>query len=566
MHCVRVLLVFSLALALRFSSEQRSLKFSPTEGEVRSIAIDDVLPLLPTAIDLGEPDAQGIQSVLDAEGETIAHVLQTSPQADSVIGYRGPSNTVIVLRDGIVADVRVANSEDTPDHAQAVMQDAALAAQFEGWAINRANPAWEVDGTSGATLTSLAVADAVALRLLDESEGPRTGSLKFPDEFDQRDLLDVFGSDAKLRPVGKGPSAEVIVEHNNGQKTGKLIRTGPLVDTIAGYQGPSEITLAVDDTGSVLGMALRRTYDNEPYVDYVREESYFWETFIGKTLDELAAFDPQASGVEGVSGATMTSLTVADTVVAAAIEYKAREQRKIDAEIAAQQRKRIRWTWHDFGTGLVLVFAIAIGMTRLRSIRWLRTTWLIVLVVYFGLMTGNLVSQAILMGWSSSGIAWKLAPGLAAVLLIALTFPATSKTNLYCSHVCPHGAIQQLLIRRLPWRLRPGKRTSRTMSYVPGTLLVAAFIVSLIGLGWNLANWEPFNAYIWYISGTASIALAIGSLIVSAMLPMAYCRFGCPTGRLLDYLRFNAASGSLTFADAMCFTLAVSSWTWIAFQ
>ena len=76
----------------------------------------------------------------------------------------------------------------------------------------------------------------------------------------------------------------------------------------------------------------------------------------------------------------------------------AARQQQARAEV---RRRRIHWSVHDTGTAMVLIFAVVIGTTRLRGIRWLQVTWLVILVVYFGLVTGNLISLAvvILTGW-----------------------------------------------------------------------------------------------------------------------------------------------------------------------
>ena len=65
-------------------------------------------------------------------------------------------------------------------------------------------------------------------------------------------------------------------------------------------------------------MWIGESYDSEKYVGYVREDSYFLESFNGLTLAELAARAPDSREVEGVSGATMTSQAVFQGLVAAA--------------------------------------------------------------------------------------------------------------------------------------------------------------------------------------------------------------------------------------------------------
>ena len=62
--------------------------------------------------------------------------------------------------------------------------------------------------------------------------------------------------------------------------------------------------------------------------------------------------------------------------------------------------------------------------------------------------------------------------------------------------------------------------------------------------------------------GLAGLALAwtaVG-LVASLFVPMAYCRYGCPTGALLGYLRYNRRSDRLGAGDgvaALCLAVAV---------
>jgi polyferredoxin len=152
-------------------------------------------------------------------------------------------------------------------------------------------------------------------------------------------------------------------------------------------------------------------------------------------------------------------------------------------------------------------------------------------------------------------------------VIVALIVPSFSKTNPYCNHLCPHGAIQQLMrptseSRR---RLAIGPRWNRWLRLIPGFILVVAYLTLWMMPATDLSSWEPFHAYLFRIAGWGSLCLAGFSLLVSAMFPMAHCRWACPTGRMIDYLRFSAASGRLQFADLVAFGLLVLAITrvWI---
>jgi NosR/NirI family transcriptional regulator, nitrous oxide reductase regulator len=490
----------------------------------------------------------GLWQLRDASEDSTGFAALTPPNAAHVIGYRGSSNVLLILNEQLqVVNAKLLSSDDTPEHVDAILRDGFFFPQFNGWTLGDPGSFTDVDATSGATLTGLAIAEAIAVRL-----GSEKPSLRFPDALNTEDLKTVFdtSTDITVLPID-GTEAKVV--DSNGIEIGRLIRTGPLVDSLTGYQGPSEVIMALDADGRTQKLALRRTYDNKPYVDYLNDEPWFWNTFQRKQLGELAALDLEGEQVEGVSGATMTSMAVAETIVAAARQY---EQRQFAAAIEVQ-RRRIHWSRHDTGTAFVLIGAVVIGTTRLRGSRRIQICWNVFLTGYFGLVTGNLISLAVVTGWAAKGFAWRLAPGLAAVIIISFILPVTTKRNLYCSHICPHGAAQQLLRRGVRWT--NGVRWLRRMKWLPGMTLATAVVVTMPDHNWNLAAWEPFNAYIWYVAGAGSIALAVASLALSTAVPMAYCRYACGTGRLLEYLRHSARSDRFLLADGVLLALLLLS-------
>lgn len=583
-HLLRIGLLIALAAPLRIMAE-RSTEATDAAGPP---PLERIQSRLSAAVELSPVDARGAWwSVLDSDAEPIGLAAQTSPAGDSAIGYRGPSN-VLLLADTeqqIVAADLIA-SRDTAEHVQAVTDSETFFDQFRGLRIGQSIE--PVDAVSGATLTSYAIAEAVSLRLAGERP-----SLRFPRPLTAAEAGGAFnpsGDAASRSPSDRLPTAapgsatsegELIVRDAAGKPVGRLLRTGPLVDSRIGYQGPSEVLLILDAEDRVLDAQLRETYDNEPYVDYVRDEKYFWNHFRGRTLAELAALE--TAGIEGVSGATMTSQTVAETIQAAAERYLANQPAAANEASSsrlgseqpwfeggwfkqgwfAERWSALRWTAKDLVSLLFVVGAIALSSTRLRGIRWLRIVWQIALVVGFGWWTGNLLSQALVFGWAEQGAAWRLAPALAVVVGMAMLLPPLSKRNVYCHHLCPHGAAQQLLRGRLRWRWTPGPRATAALAVIPGLLLVAAYLLTLFGSEVPLAHWEPFDAYLWPVAAWGSVVLAVGSLAVAAVIPMGYCRFGCPTGRLLDYVRRTARSDRFTRRDAVVAALTIIGWLWV---
>jgi NosR/NirI family transcriptional regulator, nitrous oxide reductase regulator len=79
--------------------------------------------------------------------------------------------------------------------------------------------------------------------------------------------------------------------------------------------------------------------------------------------------------------------------------------------------------------------------------------------------------------------------------------------------------------------------------------LLGVLLVALLHWPFNLAALEPFDAYLFRIAGWASLSVAAVGLIAAWFVPMAYCRYGCPTGALLNFLRFHGHSDRVSRQD-----------------
>jgi polyferredoxin len=106
-------------------------------------------------------------------------------------------------------------------------------------------------------------------------------------------------------------------------------------------------------------------------------------------------------------------------------------------------------------------------------------------------------------------------------------------------------------------RLKLSRAASKWLQRIPGATLVFAYVGLITIPSIDLSSWEPFHAYLFRIAGWGSFALATASLALAAAVPMGYCRLGCPTGRLIDYLRRSALSDRVHSGDFVAISLLV---------
>jgi NosR/NirI family transcriptional regulator, nitrous oxide reductase regulator len=563
-HAARVAVVAAIAWLVH--AEHVRYVGRQATADLASLTVVRVQRHLPEVAAIGGPSdaAAGGRDLLDAAGERVGTMLRTSPAGDAAIGFSGPTDLLVVCdRDLRVAGMEVLASRDTRDHVHAVERDAVFWQSFRGKSLEELaglKPE-KAHAVAGATLTSLAIQEALVRRL-----GGTAAASRFEQPPTLADLKRIYPDAVRIEP-DPGDPAVIRVLAADAIPLGWALRTSPAADRVIGYQGPTDALVGFDPTGKVCGVAVLASYDNEPYVGYVRDDTAFRGVYRGMSLEAIVGIDPRNSGVEGVSGATMTSQAVAEGIIRAARQH------------AGQRATQLRASWATFlasaiatidgpqwGAIGVIVAGIITAFTRLRGTWFGRLALPVVVLAYLGFGAGALLSQAQVWGWAQAGVA-RGAVVLMALTLAAIVLPVTTRRNVYCSHLCAHGAAQQLLVRFVrPKRSVPGWLKPMLVT-LPWVLLTVAILASLLHWPLNLVDLEPFDAYLPAVAGVAAIVIFAVSLIASSFYPMAYCRHGCPTGALLDHLRLHRRADRFTWRDGVllgCLVVAAAVHWWAA--
>ena len=125
---------------------------------------------------------EGTLQVFDAGNTPLGRMTQTAPQSDASIGFSGSTNVLLAFGpDEKVVGLEILESGDTKEHLDAVLEDDFLA-NFKDRTIEELGQGIAVEGVSGATLTSMAIAEGISARFGSSSEqGNRPStSLRFP--------------------------------------------------------------------------------------------------------------------------------------------------------------------------------------------------------------------------------------------------------------------------------------------------------------------------------------------------------------------------------------------------
>ena len=228
---------------------------------------------------------------------------------------------------------------------------------------------------------------------------------------------------------------------------------------------------------------------------------------------------------------------------------------------AAEGETYFQFGAREIGTVSVVIVGLIMAFTKLRGVRPVRIAFQLVLVGYLGLVNGDLVSQALLVGWAEHGVAWRFAPGMLLLVAAALLVPLVAGKQVYCHQICPHGAAQQLLKNVLPKRFRFGVhgRLALVLRAIPFLLLLFVIVVGVRQLAFNLVSIEPFDAYLFRVAGWATITIAVAGLVASLFVPMAYCHYGRPTGAMLNFLWGGGRPGRFSRRDWLALVCLASA-------
>lgn len=494
-------------------------------------------------------DDKAPEEVRDPENRLLGYMAKTSPQADEIIGYSGPNNVLVALNaSGRILGIELLTSGDTEAHVRAIRSSQSFLKQFAGWTPSH-EPLPAIEAVGGSTLTSLGIAEAMQKRLAG-----RVDSLRFPEPVTLAEVQQLFPEAVSFEKAPEH-AGWYRVNNKNGQSPGYAVRTSPWSDYTLGHNGPTESLVAVSaDAQRLLGVRLRKSYDTDDYVESVREDAGYLGQLTNFTVAQWSAMDLKKAGLEGVSGATETSFSVAEGI-----------RRRFAADAAKRAEvKQVPLKPRDWALFGIICGSLVMTFTSLRGKLFARVAWQALLIGIFGLWFGDLLSIALLAGWARHGVAWQVAPALVLLVAVALLVPWATRRQIYCHQLCPHGAAQEWLGRFPKLHVRLSPRLQSAFRLVPPILLAVAFLIALARPHFNLATLEPFDA--WSMRGVvmAATVIALVGLVASLFVPMAYCRFGCPTGALLKFIRTRGSDDTFGAQDkaALGLLLAGSLLLW----
>lgn len=117
-----------------------------------------------------------------------------------------------------------------------------------------------------------------------------------------------------------------------------------------------------------------------------------------------------------------------------------------------------------------------------------------------------------------------------ALFLIPLVF-ALFYGRTFCAAVCPHGALQEILL------IRPVQMPAwlnRALGLIPYLVLGFGILFAATGCGYLVCAYDPFVAFFRFSGARTMLCVGAGFLILALFIGRPFCRFACPYGALLN--------------------------------
>ncbi|MBN1866897.1 4Fe-4S binding protein [Candidatus Sumerlaeota bacterium] len=203
------------------------------------------------------------------------------------------------------------------------------------------------------------------------------------------------------------------------------------------------------------------------------------------------------------------------------------------------------WMWIDslaLIVALVLATAFALKWRSRKGLVWLSLASL----AYFGFFRKGCVCPiGAIQNVSQSLVDPTFAIPLVVVFffLLPLVFAALFG-RVFCSAVCPFGALQELALVR---PVRVPSWLDRGLRFLPYVYLGLAVLLAATGASYIICLYDPFVGFFRMSARFHIWVLSIAMLILAMFVGRPYCRYLCPYGVLLAWLsRFSLRRVTIT--------------------
>ena len=284
-----------------------------------------------------------------------------------------------------------------------------------------------------------------------------------------------------------------------------------------GYGGPVPLLTFTNENNVILGLALGRNFESKEYLADIVNAGILtkWNGVVRSQVMDVK--------VDVVSGATISSHAIIYGLQSSALEQQIEPPFKLGTL--------------DNIASIVLLFILTFACFFPKKLMKYRLIIQLLTVVVFGFWLGRFLSFVQIINWLSGGVNWEVSFVILIVLALSVLIPIVFGKAFYCSWVCPFGAAQELCGKACSRKIQIPAKVAKRLKLMRELLFIILLFLLCLGYAFDLTIIEPFSAFSVTTVSYWMLGFAITFLIISMFIPRAWCRYFCPTGFILEWIR-----------------------------
>lgn len=311
-----------------------------------------------------------------------------------------------------------------------------------------------------------------------------------------------------------------FVQFINHGETVFYTESQPFVHGVLGYAGEINVGVLYNDDDQIAAVYHVSSQETESYLKKITKQGYYSQ------YKNIPLYGEHT--VDGISGATITSQALAQTVTELSNQTKPHLPITGEEGHFLVEAKLTLWWILD-----LVIIAILFAYGIFKKVKSKRNTRIVQFasVIYIGFFMNSSFSYTTFV---QPFIGTTISTFLGLYGLFVLLGSIWEK-NIYCKYVCPFACAQKICsIATKPYISTSKLPLSSTwLKQIRGTLTV----VLLLGLLLGLRSWGNFELFPDLFSANfinLYFLLSVAFLLINAKYPMFWCRVLCPTGSVLD--------------------------------
>ena len=331
----------------------------------------------------------------------------------------------------------------------------------------------------------------------------------------------------QITKINSTPPVYKVYSSSNFEKEKRVI-----VSSAFGWGGPLETGTVIDTAGNIVDVVVLNHRETPVFF-----KSLISQHFFKQFLDlNLSAPFQTGQDVDAVTGATISSKAFAGAVRQAA-HWAGRHEYNLEIKEVLKE-----WKFGANELILIVLYSVVI-IGAIKKISTIRKVVLLFSLGFIGFYLNYPISVSnfsqLLLGYFPSiydqAFWWMLIVG---TLLLTMLYGK----NLYCSWMCPFGALQEFITLTGGVRLRLSKKIIKAAEYSVYFFFWLAFMIIFLTRNPAMGTFEPFATLFGFKGIGVQWYLVSVSVIGSFLIPRFWCRFFCPVGAFLkQVLKFQKA-------------------------